>query len=234
MAYVYRHIRVDKDEPFYIGIGSDKNYKRAYNVKNRNIYWKNIVNKTDYLVDIMIDNLTWENACKSEIYFINLYGKKPNGILCNMTDGGGGILGLKRGIEFCIKNSKNNKGKILSEISKKKISDSHKGKILTKEHRENISLSTKGKKLKEEHKRKIGEANSSIKHGNWHGYIHQFDKNGVFLNKFDTLHIAMEKTGVDYRDISKVCSYYDYKEKNKIYSYKKNHISAGKFIWKRI
>jgi hypothetical protein len=26
----------------------------------------------------------------------------------------------------------------------------------------------------------------------------------------------------------------DYKEKNKIYSYKKNHISARKFIWKRI
>ena len=29
MAYVYRHIRLDKNEPFYIGIGSDKEYKRA-------------------------------------------------------------------------------------------------------------------------------------------------------------------------------------------------------------
>ena len=31
MAYIYRHIRLDKNEPFYIGIGSDKDYKRAYN-----------------------------------------------------------------------------------------------------------------------------------------------------------------------------------------------------------
>ena len=28
MAVVYRHIRLDKNEPFYIGIG--KNIKRAY------------------------------------------------------------------------------------------------------------------------------------------------------------------------------------------------------------
>ena len=32
MAYLYRHIRLDKNEPFYIGIGSNElnNYKRAY------------------------------------------------------------------------------------------------------------------------------------------------------------------------------------------------------------
>ena len=31
MAYIYRHIRLDKNEPFYIGIGSDVEgkYKRA-------------------------------------------------------------------------------------------------------------------------------------------------------------------------------------------------------------
>lgn len=43
MAYVYRRIRLDKNEPFYIGIGTDtKNYKRA-NVRSlRNRVWKNI------------------------------------------------------------------------------------------------------------------------------------------------------------------------------------------------
>jgi hypothetical protein len=30
MAYVYRHIRLDKNEPFYIGVGSDSNYSRAF------------------------------------------------------------------------------------------------------------------------------------------------------------------------------------------------------------
>jgi hypothetical protein len=42
---VYRHIRLDKNEPFYIGIGSDRNYKRASSIKDRNKYWGNIVNK---------------------------------------------------------------------------------------------------------------------------------------------------------------------------------------------
>lgn len=40
MAYVYRHIRLDKNEPFYIGIGSDINYQRAYNYQRRTKYWK--------------------------------------------------------------------------------------------------------------------------------------------------------------------------------------------------
>ena len=33
MAYLYRHIREDKNEPFYIGIGSDSTYKRANQTK---------------------------------------------------------------------------------------------------------------------------------------------------------------------------------------------------------
>jgi hypothetical protein len=43
MAYLYRHIRLDKNVPFYVGIGkSDLNFNRAYSNKNRNTYWKNI------------------------------------------------------------------------------------------------------------------------------------------------------------------------------------------------
>jgi hypothetical protein len=32
MAYIYRHIRLDKNEPFYIGIGSDD--KGKYNISS--------------------------------------------------------------------------------------------------------------------------------------------------------------------------------------------------------
>jgi hypothetical protein len=42
MAYVYRHIRLDKNEPFYIGIGKDdySSFKRAYHTGNkRNKIW---------------------------------------------------------------------------------------------------------------------------------------------------------------------------------------------------
>ena len=69
MAYVYKHTRKDTDEIFYIGIGVEKNYGRAYQKKCRNVHWKRIVDKTEYLVDIIEDNLTWEIACEKEIEF---------------------------------------------------------------------------------------------------------------------------------------------------------------------
>jgi|688.fasta_scaffold360728_2 hypothetical protein len=96
MAYVYRHIRLDKNEPFYIGISSLNNYSRCINT-DRNNLWNKIVNKSDYKIEILLDNLTWEEACEKEKEFIKLYGRKNNntGILANLTDGGEGVIGLK-------------------------------------------------------------------------------------------------------------------------------------------
>ena len=97
MAYLYRHIRLDKNEPFYIGIGSDSNneYKRANTHKNRNKHWENIVAKTEYRVDILCDDMTWEEVIKKEIEFIALYGRVDlkTGTLCNLTGGGQGAFG---------------------------------------------------------------------------------------------------------------------------------------------
>lgn len=95
MAYVYRHIRLDKNEPFYIGIGSDFSYKRAYEKTRRNKIWKDIVSKTDYEIEILFDELTWEQACEKEKEFILLYGRIDNqsGILTNLTNGGDGTSG---------------------------------------------------------------------------------------------------------------------------------------------
>ena len=44
MAYVYKHTRLDTNQVFYIGIGNDNSYKRAYNKYDRNYIWKNIIN----------------------------------------------------------------------------------------------------------------------------------------------------------------------------------------------
>lgn len=99
MAYVYRHIRLDKNEPFYIGIGSDHLYTRANELsgKRRNPLWNRISLKTKIEVEIILDNLTWEDACEKEIEFIKLYGRLDNstGILCNLTNGGDGSFGVK-------------------------------------------------------------------------------------------------------------------------------------------
>jgi hypothetical protein len=61
MAYLYRHIRLDKNEPFYIGISNvDDEYRRAYRKTYRNKHWTNIVKGTRYEVEILIDDLTIE------------------------------------------------------------------------------------------------------------------------------------------------------------------------------
>jgi hypothetical protein len=92
LAILYRHIRIDKNEPFYIGIGD--NETRAYNKINRTKHWKSIAKK-GYEVEVLLEDLTWEQACEKEKEFIALYGRKDKGTgtLVNMTDGGEGALG---------------------------------------------------------------------------------------------------------------------------------------------
>jgi hypothetical protein len=119
MAYVYRHIRLDKNEVFYVGIGSDtdENYIRAYSKHQRNRHW-NYVSKNGYNVEILFDNLSWEDACEKEKEFIKLYGRKDlkEGTLVNKTNGGEGSLGI-----------------ITSEETRKKISKASLGRIIYKE-----------------------------------------------------------------------------------------------------
>lgn len=136
MAYVYRHIRIDKNEPFYIGIGKIPNYKRAYLKSIRNVIWKQIANKTDYEVEILCDDLSWEDAIVKEREFINLYGRIDNntGCLANMTDGGEGAFGKKCSNDTKVKISKKNLGKKHSEVTKKHLSTFDKDKSSSFKH----------------------------------------------------------------------------------------------------
>jgi hypothetical protein len=151
MAYIYRHIRLDKNEPFYIGIGSDDTYSRANSEKDRNKHWKNIKNLTKIKVDILLENITWEEACIKEKEFISLYGRSDinKGTLCNLTDGGEGFVGLIKTEEIREKISKNNAkfwlGKKRPELAEKTIR-MNKERIWTKEQRENHSKTRLGEK----------------------------------------------------------------------------------------
>ena len=122
MAYVYKHIRPDTKQIFYIGIGTEK--ERMNSKRSRNKFWKNIVNKYGILSEVIEDNLTWDEAVIREQYWIKFYGRKNNktGVLCNMTDGGEGSF-----------------GRIIKDETKRKISNSNKGKKHTEEQKRKIS-----------------------------------------------------------------------------------------------
>lgn len=97
MAYVYRHIRKDINQPFYIGISLSKNnHNRAHEKAKRNPYWKNIVAQTDYDIQILFDSVSNDFAIAKEIELIALYKRiQDGGSLCNMTLGGEGTKGRK-------------------------------------------------------------------------------------------------------------------------------------------
>jgi hypothetical protein len=143
MAIVYRHIRKDKNEPFYIGIGETE--KRAYEKRARNSFWRKVASKTQYTIEILFDDLTWEEACEKEKEFISLYGRKDlnTGILVNLTNGGDGTWGI---IPW-------NKGKHHTEEQIEKLKISHKGMTGKKHSTETIlkmrqsSLGKKGTRL---------------------------------------------------------------------------------------
>lgn len=168
--FVYRHRRLDNYKVFYIGIC--KNKRRPYEKRHRNKYWESITKKTDYSIEIIAKVDKWEYACELEMFLIKEYGRKQlkTGSLCNMTDGGEGVIGYKYSEEFKQKLSKVHKGKKLSEKHKKIISERHKGKKLTEEQKQKISLANsrpshrKGKTITKEHKQKIRKSLIGHKH----------------------------------------------------------------------
>ena len=93
MKYLDKHIRLDTNEVFYVGIGG----KYRPNQKNRNTIWKRIVAKTDYKIEIILESNDYEFIKQKEIELIKFYGRinLGNGTLANLTDGGEGTIGLK-------------------------------------------------------------------------------------------------------------------------------------------
>ena len=136
MAYVYRHLRKDTNEVFYIGIGKLK--RRITELNGRNEHWKIIVESVGFIAEKIEDNLTWEAACEREKYWIEYYGRLDlkKGQLVNRTNGGNGDG--ERSDDFKLKLRLMNLGKVLST-----------------EHKAKISNSTKGRKISDEHKKKI-------------------------------------------------------------------------------
>lgn len=133
-------------EPFYIGIGSKQRAHR----RGRNPYCNNVrqlaENSDCFEVKILEDNLTREQACEREEYYIRLFGRRDNGTGCltNLTWGGDGVDSGS---------TPWNKGKQRTEQTKEKLSKAAK-KAFEKQEVKNKNL---------EHLKRLHEKNKGTK-----------------------------------------------------------------------
>lgn len=170
MAIVYRHIRLDKNEPFYIGIGD--NVKRAFYFYKRSDHWHNIFNKTKIEVEILFEDVSLDFALSKERELIELYGRKDlgKGSLVNKTYGGEYVQGL-------------------SIETRKIMSDKAKNRIITDEWKQNMSKSQKGRKHSDTTKQKIKNSQKQSKEILLINY-----SSSEILNKFNSINDLIEKT----------------------------------------
>lgn len=164
MPYVYRHVRLDKNEVFYIGIGMIDNddYKRSRSKSGRNKMWWGIFKKSKIEIEIVITDIPAHMIFDKEKEFIALYKRKSHGgTLVNLTDGGEGTNGVFVSIETRsrqrmarIGKSPWNKGMKMPEefgrkVSVKKLGKTNwrKGTKLSEEERIKLKERLKGKHL---------------------------------------------------------------------------------------
>jgi hypothetical protein len=139
--YTYAYLRIDRT-PYYIGKGIGN---RAYCRSGKDIRPP----KDKSRIILLKQNLTEQEAFNHEIYMIAVFGRIDlgTGILHNKTDGGDGTS-----------------GRVLSEETKRKISEAHKGRTHSEESRRNMSkarkgnTNSKGKTVSEETRAKMSAA----------------------------------------------------------------------------
>lgn len=187
MACVYKHIRKDTDEVFYIGIGRD--IARAYEKKGRNRWWYSITKKTEYSVKIIENNINWDEAKLKEVYWIKYYGRKDlnEGTLVNLTDGGDGVIKLSQKTKDIISKKAKNR-------FKNKKSHPMYGKKHTKES------------IEKNKKSQVGLHDGENNH-NWRGYISKEILDNLLKSGL-TFRLIMKELKISQRYLTKSIKYH--------------------------
>lgn len=210
--YVYLYIRLDTCEPFYVGKGK-KN--RCYELnKNRNKYFKNIVNSTEVAVCILNDGLTEEQAFGIEIYYIYLYIDIYGEDLVNMTDGGDGCSITKHKPETIEKMRANTSARRPEVIEKNR--KAHLGKKPSFETIEKMSKNNGNKRIDVRLKRSSnwrGEKNpnygKNLPEGTRKKLSTANDIPVILLNNYEpylSSKEASEETGIHHGNIATCCT----------------------------
>ncbi len=156
--YVYRHLRADTGEIFYVGKGMGR---RAFDKYHRSKYWKNIEAKHGVLVEFVKEGITESESIQLEIQTIEEY-RRAGIKLINMTDGGDGTTGYSHTEEHRKKMSELQAGENNPRFGKP---GTRKGVKATQEQIERMRQSHLGKELPEEQRRKIRESTKLARQG---------------------------------------------------------------------
>ena len=139
--YVYLHIREDDGLVFYVGKGKGK---RAWERSMRNRHWHFVANKHGFVVKVIDEKLSQDDAFALERYLIESYRSIGTGIV-NVSDGGDGGTGKRHSDEWkahirermLVKNPMSNP--IVREKQKQAVRDA----VTTKEARQRASKSAR-------------------------------------------------------------------------------------------
>ena len=187
---LYIHRKLTNNEIFYVGIGSST---RPYSIKDRNKFWKNVVAKYGYSIQVVYTNLTKEEAIEAEQFCIQTIGRRDlaTGPLVNLTAGGDGALGKITSEETKIKMRKckniSHKNNIASANRLKLVNQ--KGVLKSQSHKEKLSLSLIGIVRDENTRDKMSKAKSKK--------IIDTATNIVY----DSIKIASETLGINYNTL---------------------------------
>ncbi len=230
--YLYRHIRLDTNQVFYVGIGvkTKKDIKYNYYTRStckwRNSFWNNVIAKTDYEVEIVLESDSKDFIKQKEVEFIALYGRRDKGLgtLVNLTDGGEGNQGYKHTEEAIKKMSELKKGKLSPKKGIKVNPESIRRRAETLKGKEKPSLSVErrkalgeiNKKRWEEWRKTHTKQPKSKYYKNYYKKVEQdkrllnakpviqYTINGEFIKEWRSLSYACTELNMDWRNVKMV------------------------------
>lgn len=145
--YVYRHLKKDTSDVFYIGRSMTKNFKRAYALQcsQRNTRWCEINSEFGTKVEIVCEGMSNDDSAELEEFLIYIYGREDlkTGLLVNKCNGGKTSKGMIRSEEYRKNQSENLKGKYIAE-NNPFYSKSHTEETLIKMRKPRESLKNGG------------------------------------------------------------------------------------------
>lgn len=155
--YIYEYIRLDTNEPFYIGKGCGN---RAFQIdKSRNANFRKVLQKSKVACVLLMDNLTEQEAYEAEVWFIYEYKHILSFKLTNMDDGGLGAVSGKFNHMYGKKGRLHpNYKREVSEESRKKMSIARKGPKNHMYGKRGVLSPIYGLKASEDRKKKISES----------------------------------------------------------------------------